>query len=129
MERKKPAVKEAVIIPEVKKDDRPLWRKTGRKSMRLSGKIIKPGQRFRAYPSEIPEAFRDLVECLDKEEVARIEKEVVLQETKVEELYEIRPAKGVGWFDVVNIVSEKPINTKSLRKADAEELLQSLNTK
>jgi hypothetical protein len=95
----------------------------------MLGTIIKPGQRFRAYPHEIPEAFRDLVEPLDAEAVIKIEEKIALDEAEVEELYEIRPAKGVGWFDVVNIASEKPINTKSLRKPDAEELLLSLNSK
>lgn len=99
------------------------WRKTGGGSHRMkkNGKlmIIKPGQKFKARPSEIPEAFRDIILPLEN-----IPKEPPL---KVDEpTYEI-VHKGSGWYNVVD-GDGKIMNEKAMRPEEAEELVRNLKS-
>lgn len=104
-----------------KKDDRLTWINSGGGSFRLpNGKIIKPNQRFKSLAEDIPRAFRDIVVPFNKEDVEKVNTPI---EGKANE-YSLVPKSG-GWFDVVD-GEGKPVNDKSLREEDANELLKSL---
>jgi len=109
-------------LPEVKM----LWRKTGGGSLRLADmRFIRAGQTFEAFPSQIPEAFRDVIKCLSPVEqiVAGKEKEVVNIATKANN-YTLRERR-IGYWDVVD-KNGKVLNEKALPEGKAEELLKSL---
>ena len=70
----------------------------------------------------------NIVECSADELRSVIDKFDVLEadpqpssKPKVELLIQLRP-NTTSWFDVINSVTGKPVNTKSLKKAEAEEL-------
>lgn len=96
------------------------WRKTGGGSHRMkrNGKrvIIKPGQKFKARPSEIPEAFRDIIIPLEN---LPEEAPVKIEEKEIEIVH-----KGSGWYNVV--MNGKIMNEKALRPEEAEELAKNL---
>lgn len=98
--------------------------------MRLPGRIIKPGQRgWRAWPEEIPEGFRDLVQPMDGQDVpspATTEQEEVAKMESTEPTYEKRP-KGGGWYDIYRVDTGKKMNEKSVREDEADDLLEQLN--
>ena len=97
------------------------WRKKEGATFRLgNGKKVKPNEVFRAYPSEIPPAFRDLFELLEGDE--NVVERVITAPSKF--------AIGVredGMFDVVD-PDGKCINDVPLGKEDAEKLLLALST-
>lgn len=127
MERTKKVVKAVEEVEILSPQYR--WRKLGGGALHLNNRIIKPGQVFVASPEEIPKAFLDLVECLDRENVptAQIVKEAKMQEvSKPENIYEIVPIEGEETFNVVNTVSGKPINEEPLTSEEAEELKTAL---
>ena len=96
------------------------WIKDGGGSFRLgNGKIIKPNQKFFAYPSQIPANFRDVVTPL--EEVPDLEKE----EVTVEEPEYSLSSRGGGWFDIVDS-NEKVMNEKALKREDALKFIEDL---
>jgi len=100
-----------------KKVDKVKFQKIGGGSFRLkNGRIIKPNQIFKAYPSEIPKAFTDLIKPLEdiKEEPVEI----------IDTVYTLN-SRSVGWWDVVDI-DGKIMNENALRKEAAEELLNNL---
>lgn len=98
------------------------WRKTGGGSLRLAGRIIKPGQSFTAYLDEIPKAFIQSLECLDKELLKeQSEAKPVAREIQ----FTVRNYKG-NLFDVVN-KQGKPINLEKLSAQDAQNLCNVLN--
>jgi len=103
------------------------YRKIGGGSLRLDGKIIKPGQVFLADPKKIPKAFLDVLVPLD--EVPGVEEKKPQNE---EELKKLKPVFDVVprgnskvWFDVVNSEG-KVINARALRKEVAEQLKHDL---
>lgn len=85
-------------------------------------KIIKPGQVFTARLDEIPAAFRDVIKPVDADDVKTITEEKTVPAPELE--YSVRH-KGSAWYDVVN-KDGKVLNDKSLRKEQAEELVESL---
>jgi hypothetical protein len=98
------------------------WRKTGGGSLRLAGRIIKPGQSFTAYLDEIPKAFIQSLECLDKELLKeQSEAKPVAREIQ----FTVRNYKG-NLFDVVN-KQGKAINLEKLTEQDAQNLCNVLN--
>lgn len=97
-----------------------LYQKIGGGSLHLPNRIIKPNQKFRAYPEEIPTAFKDLVVVVNKDEAEAAER--VEEDPKLE--YFLKD-KGGGWYDIVNS-SGKVQNEKSLRKEEAEKFLLSM---
>jgi len=104
-----------------------LWAKTGGGTfhLRRNGKvrIIKKGQRFTAALEEIPVAFRDTVVPADGSRISQIqEKDLDIEVTKLDYYLE---SQGHGWYDVIDSKG-KVINESKLRKAKAEELLDSL---
>jgi hypothetical protein len=97
------------------------WLKKGGGSFRMAdGKIIKPNQTFMAAPEEIPVGFRDVVVPL--EEIPEAKEPKIL----VGSAYKVEKRQNSSWYDVVNSVSDKPINDKALRLEDAKALLKEL---
>lgn len=88
--------------------------------MHLPNRIIKPNQKFKAYPDEIPEAFKDTLIVLNKDEL-----EIAENPPEDPKLEYFLKDKGGGWYDVVNS-SGKVQNEKSLRKEEAEKFLLSM---
>lgn len=100
--------------------------KQGKGMLRLkNGKVVKSGERFFAYPEDIPEAFRDTIKPVDVEQQKTFEEHGVV-ESAVDN-YSLKEVGG-GWFDVVD-AQDKTVNEKRLRKDDAEELVAQLNQK
>ena len=96
------------------------WRKDGGGTFRMgSGKIIKPGQTFDTYPSQIPEAFRDTVIALDKIP-EKEQEELVITQPK----YELKEKDTKGWFDVIG--PGGTMNESGLRRQAALDLIKGL---
>ena len=105
---------------------KPRWRKLGGGSFRLNNRVIKPNQVFRASPEDIPEAFRDVVVCLDDLPADELEHAIEQTAEAFSGGYQIR-ARGVGgWCDIVD-AQGKIVNEQALRREDAENLLRELN--
>lgn len=119
------ALKKQLQKPEVKPDDSDSpkaisWRKLGGGTFRLgNGKIIKPNQVFTAALEDIPMGFRDIIKPVSGELPQEVPTRSVTQ-------HEIQ-SKGIGWFNVINSATGKPMNEKGLRKEDAEKLLAELS--
>lgn len=136
MERTKAPVGNPTKLPvkevtAVQEEVRPklMYKKMGGGSLRmtLEGKkrIIKPNETFAAYPEDIPVGFKNLIVCLDTPEIqkkASIPPPVIPKEA----LFGMEKNPNGGW-DVVNNETLKPMNTEPLKKAAAQELLDSLN--
>lgn len=107
------------------------YRKLGGGSLRLPGRIIKPGQVFKAKPEEIPAGFRNLVQLIsDEETVKAVSKAKEVEAKKLQEpedLFVIVPVEGKeGFFNVINSVDKKAINDKPLKEKAAKDLKASL---
>lgn len=113
---------EIVKVTEAVDDGRIWYRKVGGGSLRLPNKIIKPGEKFRARPEDIPRAFRDL--CIPMENV----KEAPVKKIEVvESVYKLQP-RGTNkqWWDVVD-ANGKVMNEKAMKKDIAEKLISDLS--
>ncbi len=84
-----------------------------------SGREILPYTEFIAASSDIPEPFRDLVEYVGE---AFPPKPVV--KAKPQE-YKLSKASA-GWWNVLHISTKKHVNSKLLRKEQANALLNEL---
>jgi hypothetical protein len=105
------------------------WKKVGRGSFRLNNRIIKPGEVFKAYPDEIPQAFRDSIIPLDdignltpQQEPAKLIQPKDIK--KVE--YKIIPSGRKGYFDIESSTGKK-MNEKPMREETAEKLIEDLS--
>ncbi len=99
--------------------DRIKWKKIGGGTFRMaSGKIIKPNQEFMAVPEEIPEAFRDVIRPLE------YVPEPVEVSATTPQTYEI-VHRSYGWYNIIDSQGKK-VNEKSLRKAEAEAMVEQL---
>ena len=96
------------------------WVKQGGGSLRLNGRIIKPGQRFDARLDDIPEAFRDVIIPLDK---LPVEPEDNLAAVPAE--YKLKQRGTTTWYDVVNSKG-KALNEKAMHRTDALDLIKVL---
>ena len=107
------------------------FKKVGGGSLRLGGKIIKPGQVFTAYPHEIPKSFRDLViptggavSWKDQDKQTKVETPPPIKGKTPE--FTIQPhGKSSLWFDIVD-GEGKVWNEKGLKKEVAEKFLANL---
>lgn len=118
----------------MERSKKPLWLKLGGGTfmLRVKGKvkIIKPGQKFRADEHDIPLAFKDLVELLEKEDEPEKEKPgAKLQDEDLDmslkdDQYVIEKV-STGWWNVVDL-DGKVMNDKALRFDKARELLDAL---
>ena len=95
------------------KNTQPRWKKTGGGQARINGRTIKSGETFRAHPSQIPQAFRDIIIPVDNIEEQQAPEPVSAFTVK---------SRGGGWFDVVNQETGQPVNDNALREEDAKEL-------
>jgi hypothetical protein len=118
------------------------YKKIGGGSARLvlNGRrqIIKPNEKFSAYPEEISESFKDVIICLEEEAV--VEKKQA--QAPVVKLFGVkkRPktdgdedpgkdkkGKVKSWYNVVNKDNKKVMNPNALTQANAKTLAKSLN--
>jgi hypothetical protein len=98
------------------------WKKLGGGSLRnVAGiKLIKPGERFKAKASDIPENFRDVVIPQQN-----IPEEPVVITQGVKPTYILQPAKRNGWFDIVDSQG-KIFSDKAMPKDKAQSLIADL---
>lgn len=102
------------------------WKKIGSGSFRLHGKIIKPGQTFKAREEEIPQAFRDVVIPTDPIQVAKgKEEEFIKNHRKI--TFKKVESERPGRFDVINEVNGKKMNDNPLKEDKADALIADLN--
>ena len=93
--------------------------------------IIKPGQTFKALPSEIPVNFRDVVIALDS--LPDVVPAEIIVKAAVKPVYKLKLRKAADsaesdaedLYDVVNKAG-KSLNDKGLDKETAEKLIQDL---
>ena len=102
-------------------EEKRTWRKEGGGTFRMgNGKIIKPKQIFKAYESEIPKGFRDIVIAVGD-----------LPEKEQEKIRNVNAPvfslvhRGGGWFNVTSSEG-KIMNDKALKKDEAEKLIEAL---
>ena len=96
------------------------YRKIGGGSLRLGGRIIKSGQTFKAYPSDIPEAFNDTIIPLEK-----VPEEEKVEVKAVKSEYTAKKRENSNWYDVFDSKG-KQINEKALKKTQADDLVKDL---
>ncbi len=113
-----------------KKEQQIQWQKTGGGTFYLKppagspakrGRKIKSGQIFKAYPSEIPQAFRDNIKALDP--VPPPPEEEILEVDEGE--YTLKSRGAGGWYDILDSEG-KVVNEKALKKDAALEHIESL---
>jgi len=116
---------------EVEKEIGPVklrWKKIGGGSLRgVSGcGIIKPGQVFDAFLTDIPQMFLKSLQCLDADLLATQIGQVTKPAPK-ETTWKVQQLK-VGAWNVINRHTDKPINVTPLpTKEDADNLCKALN--
>ena len=107
------------------------FKKIGGGSFRTGNRIIKPGQVFMAFPSEIPKSFRDVVIAVDQDfkfEENKNKKESPPPSPIVVNLpkYSVQShGKSLYLYDVVD-AQGKILNEKSLKKEIAEKFVEDL---
>jgi hypothetical protein len=105
-------------------DGRIWWQKKGGGSFMLRGKLIRANDKFRAAPSEIPTAFKDIIIALEDFVDPAAAPDPLLVVKKVN--YSLQPrGKSKSQFDVVD-GQGKRINEKALTKEVATNLLNDL---
>jgi hypothetical protein len=113
-----------VIEPE-KEEVKIRWKNIGGGSFWLGKHIMKPGQIFYAFPSEIPGAFRDVLKPVDEVPVPG---KPVIQGKKATFEKRLRQDKGKNEEDLFDVVNEKgkALNGKGLTEELADEFLKDL---
>ena len=109
-----------VVVPIV--DARIWYRKEGGGSAKLfiAGRkvMIKPGQKFKALPDEIPVNFRDNILPMDAEQANRAKE--VSSVKGVSPTFDVRQATKEGEFHVVNksgnIITDDPMSLDEAKK-------------
>lgn len=86
--------------------------------------IIKPNQKFKANPDEIPAVFGDSVICLEEDQLESAE--IKDEEVKKPE-YEIEADETPGWYNIKHKETGKLVNENKLREDQAKEELEKLN--
>lgn len=122
MERVKKGKEQVQQLTEpVQENARVWWKNNGGTFRMASGKIIKPGEKFQAYPDEISKAFRDTIIPLQPL------KDVNIPIKVASVLYTLQPAgeEGEDLFDIVDAKGKK-MNEKSLPEKIAKKLIQEL---
>ena len=94
------------------------WKNTGGNLYLKDKRKILHDEVFLAFAHEVPMAFRTVVKLLEdlntnKDDIAAIKARYTLRK------------RGVAWFDIID-GNGKIINTKAMKKADAEEMIKSL---
>ena len=100
------------------------WKKVGGGSLRFKGRIIKPGETFRASLNELPKSFRDVI-IAQQEIPGTLKKPAAPVHKVVEPVYTVQARGKGGWYDVVD-ANGKALNEKALKKEVAEKLVKDL---
>jgi hypothetical protein len=101
--------------------------------------LVRNGEEFQAYDSQIPQGFRDTIECLGEVTVeeaainppASIQTEepptaeVEEDATPAEPLYAVS-ARGGGWYDVINTQTGEAVSEVAVRLSAAEAIIEEL---
>lgn len=90
------------------------------KVITIPGRKIKRGIHFEAKKSELPKNGFDVIKPVHPidpipEIIPIVGFKIIPKDDKPE-----------GWFDVINVISKKPINNKGLRKEEADLMLSNL---
>lgn len=101
------------------------FQKIGGGSLRLPGRIIKPNQKFWAFPHELPANARDVIISLGTgEPLKKVEKEApVVEEVKAHE-YTLKHRSG-GYYWIVDS-NGKVVGEEALKKDEAQALIDQL---
>jgi len=88
--------------------------------------MIKPNQKFWAYPYELPAGARDVIISLDDGvPLAKLTEAEVETPPEVESHDYKLDHRGGGWYNVLDS-NEKVVNENALKKEEAEELIGQL---
>ena len=122
-------------VQETSKEKKPLWKKIGGGSLRLGGRIIKPGQVFEANPEEISKGFRKLVIPQSADAVFTDKAPSAAPEPPPEKIvkpkYSLKERPGYTmeqkgksplWYNVLNAEGEV-ITEKAVKKAEAVKMI------
>jgi hypothetical protein len=102
------------------------WRNDGGTLRFRKNQIIKPGEKFTAYPDEIPKAFRDVIIALEPIIEGNMKQEIPANVTRV--TYSLKPNdKEDGFFDIYNAKGKK-MNEKPLEEEIAKQLIKDLQS-
>ena len=99
------------------------WRNDGGTLRFRKNQIIKPGEKFSAYPDEIPKAFRDVIIALEPIQEGPIRPEIPTN--VVMPVYKMEPAEKEGFFDIYN-GNGKKMNESPLEAEIATQLIKDL---
>jgi hypothetical protein len=124
------------------------WEKIGGGLLRFKGQTYRRGDCFEAYEDEISKGMRNVVRLIGpveekkkptsklvrkvkpkdskQTETAETEKEPKAEEPEETPKFEIR-RKG-GWYHIYNVETNKRMNSAALRKQEAEEFLEELQS-
>ena len=111
-----------VSLEENKTTDERIWFKNNGKSFRIGkNRIIKPGEKFKAFPHEVSKAFRDVI----------IPQQEIIEEIPISNVnkasYKLQPAEDEeGFFNVLTSTG-KIINQKPLDEVTANKLISDLS--
>jgi len=99
------------------------WKKISGGSYRLNNRMIKPNEKFMAFPSEIGKDIRDIVIPLEE-----IPDDAVKPAAIVKSSYQMQPrGKSKSLFDVLDL-NGKVLNEKPLTKEVAQKLIKDLES-
>jgi hypothetical protein len=102
------------------------WKNNGGTFRLNKNQIIKPGQVFKAFPEEIPKAFRDVITSMDSF-VEVTEKEKVENPANiVKQTYSLKESEEEGLFDIYNAKGKK-MNEVPLEEQVAQQLINDLS--
>jgi hypothetical protein len=116
-------VKKPVQLEEQATPNGKVWWKNNGGTFRMgpnNQRIIKPGEKFQAYPEEISQAFRDVITPM---QTLKEDNRPVKVAPSVYKLKESEEEEGL--YDIVN-AQGKPLNEKPLEKETAEQLIADL---
>jgi hypothetical protein len=103
------------------------WKNFSGKTQRniISGKIIKPGEIFTAYPDQISLAFRDVIIALSP--IPDESEKPVIPANITRMVYTLKPAEKEGFFDIYN-GKDKKMNEIPLEESTAKQLIKDLQS-
>lgn len=106
------------------------YRKIGGGSCIVNNRMIKPNETFRALPSDIRDAFRDLFVVVQKAEEEETPKQEYKKPEGVKETFSLvhdeTSTKKRPLFHIVSNLG-KQLTEESLEKEEAEQMLKAVN--
>ena len=98
------------------------FRKEGGGSFRIGNRIIKPGQKFKEYPENIPQIFRDTIILVDGDDVGDIEEKKIEVDKPV---YTYKKRETGNWYDIFD-ANDKKVSEKALTRQQALDYIKGL---